>query len=49
MNELSQPNVLLELAKIMRQVYSIATLRTTMRPYPKDYDCVYDVKCTVNM
>lgn len=30
--------------KIMRQVYSIAMLVTTIRPYSKDYVCVCDIK-----
>lgn len=35
---------LLKRAKIMQQVYSIAVLVTTIRPYSKDYVCVNKVK-----
>lgn len=40
---------LLKRAKTMQHVYSIEMLITTIRPYSKEYVCVYEVKCTVNM
>ena len=41
--------ILLKRAKIMRKVHNIAVVVTIMRSYLKDYVCVYDDKCTVNV
>lgn len=37
---------LLRRGKVMRQVYSIAMLATTIRSYSKGYVRVHEVKCT---